>query len=135
MSVPPPPTFVRPGAVAPPPPPPPPPPPAGWAEYKAQVDALQPIRIGGDIKTPTKIKDVKPEYPAEARANGVQGVVIAELLIDADGRVVDAVTVRSLAAFDEAALSAVKQWRFMPTLMNGVAVPVVMTVTVNFRLD
>ena len=136
MSVPPsPPTFVRPGAVAPPPPPPPPPPPAGWAEYKAQVDALQPIRIGGEIKTPTKIKDVKPEYPAEARASGVQGVVIAELLIDADGRVVDAVIVRSIAAFDEAALSAVKQWRFMPTLLNGTAVPVLMTVSVNFTLQ
>jgi TonB family protein len=132
---PPPPTFVRPGPVPAPPPPPPPPPPAGWFEFKAALDQLQPIRIGGEIKAPIKIRDVKPAYPAEARAAGVQGVVIVEAIVGTDGQIVEARILRSIPVFDDAALSAVKQWKFMPVLQNGTAIPALMTVTVNFMLE
>ena len=108
--------------MAPPPPPPPPPPPAGWAEYKAQVDALQPIRIGGNIKTPTKIRGRQAGISRPRRApTACRASSSSKLFIDADGRVVDARILRSIPAFDEAALDAVKQWRFMPTLLNGAA--------------
>jgi TonB family protein len=92
------------------------------------------VRIGGNIKPPTKIHDVSPEYPPEARAGKVQGLVIVEAIIDPQGNVTDARVLRGVPLLDDAALTAVRQWTFTPTLMNGVPVSVAMTVTVNFRL-
>jgi len=105
------------------PPPPPPPPPAA------------PVRVGGNIKTPTKIKNVAPVYPAIAQSARVQGVVIIEATIGPNGKVQDARVLRSIPLLDQAALDAVKQWEFTPTLLNGVPVPVIMTVTVQFNLS
>jgi TonB family protein len=104
-------------------------------DFDAHLGRLQPLRIGGNIKPPVKVRDVKPVYPPEAQANGVRGVVILETLIGEDGAVVDARILRSIAALDAAALDAVRQWRFAPVLVNGAAVPVLMTVTVNFTLQ
>jgi periplasmic protein TonB len=92
------------------------------------------LRVGGNIKTPVKIYDVKPVYPPVAQAAGVSGVVIIEARIGTDGGIEDARILRSIPLLDEAALDAVKQWRFTPTLLNGQAVPIVMTMTVNFTL-
>jgi protein TonB len=93
------------------------------------------VRVGGNIKAPTKIKDVRPVYPAIAQSARVQGVVIIEATIGPNGRVVDAKVLRSIPLLDAAALDAVRQWEFTPTLLNGVPVPVIMTVTVNFTLQ
>lgn len=112
-----------------PPPPPPPPPPA------APVDGVMPLRVGGNIAPPVKVRDVRPEYPAEAKMNRVQGVVILEVVIDASGRVREARVLRSIPLLDKAAVDAVQQWEFQPPLLNGQAVPVIMTVTVNFSLN
>ena len=65
----------------------------------------------------------------------MQGIVIIEATIDVHGNVASARVLRSVAPLDQAALDAVGQWKFSPTLLNGVAVPIVMTVTVNFMLD
>jgi len=96
---------------------------------------VAPVRVGGNIKPPTKIRDVKPVYPAIAQSARVQGVVIIEATIGPNGRVQDARVLRSIPLLDQAALDAVKQWEFTPTLLNGVPVPVIMTVTVNFTLQ
>jgi len=101
-------------------------------EYQLRVQQLDPVRIGGNIKTPTKTRDVKPVYPPLAQTANVQGVVIIEALIDIDGKVVDARILRSIPLLNEAALTAVMQWAFAPTLFNGVPRAVMMTVTVNF---
>jgi protein TonB len=93
------------------------------------------VRVGGNIKPPTKTKDVKPVYPPIAQSARVQGVVIIEAVIGTDGRVEEAKVLRSIPLLDAAALDAVKQWVFTPTELNGVAVPVIMTVTVNFTLQ
>src|SRR5262245_26787508 len=93
-----------------------------------------PVRVGGDIKEPKKIKDVKPIYPSIAQQSGVQGVVILEVIIGHDGNVREARVLRSVALLDEAAVEAVRQWQFTPTLLNNQPVEVVMTVTVNFTL-
>lgn len=93
-----------------------------------------PVRIGGQIKEPRKLKHVAPVYPAEAQSANVQGIVILEIHIDQDGQVTDARIVRPVALLDQAALDAVLQWEFEPTLLNGQPVPVIMTVTVNFTL-
>ena len=91
------------------------------------------IRVGGAIKPPVKIKDVRPVYPQEARDARVQGVVIIEARIEPDGRVGHAVVLRSIPMLDQAALDAVNQWEFMPTLLNGAPVPILMTVTIQFK--
>ena len=108
--------IVEPVAAAPPPP----------------VQA--PLRVGGVIRTPVKVRDVAPVYPPLAQAARVQGIVILEATIGADGRVLNARVLRSVPLLDQAAMDAVGQWQFTPTLLNGVPVPVVMTVTVQFAL-
>ncbi|MGE5357978.1 MAG: energy transducer TonB, partial [Bacteroidales bacterium] len=60
--------------------------------------------------------------------------VVLKAVVGADGKIVDATILRSIPLLDQAALDAVRQWEYTPTLINGVAVPVVMTVTVNFTL-
>jgi TonB family protein len=112
-----------------PPPPPPPPPPSA-----ALVDGKAPLRVGGNIKPPSKVTDVKPIYPPEAQAAGVQGVVILEATIDTAGNIFEARVLRGQPLLDQAALDAVKQWQFQPTMLNNELVPVIMTVTVNFTL-
>jgi TonB family protein len=104
-------------------PPPPPPSPGG------------PVRVGGGIRQPQKIKDVRPQYPPEAQVAGVKGVVILEVVVGADGKVTSANVLRSIPLLDQAAIDAVRQWEFTPTVLNGVAVPVIMTVTVDFNLQ
>jgi protein TonB len=103
--------------------PPPPPPPAA------------PVRVGGNIKPPQKTRDVRPVYPPIAQSARVQGIVIIEATIGPDGAVKDAKVLRSIPLLDQAALDAVRQWVFTPTLLNGVPVPVIMTVTVQFTLQ
>jgi protein TonB len=80
------------------------------------------------------VKHVSPEYPEMARHAFVQGVVVIEALIGPDGRVNQAKVLRSVPLLDRPALEAVKQWVYTPTLINGVPVPIVMTVTVTFNL-
>jgi len=92
------------------------------------------VRVGGAIAPPKKTKDAPPIYPPEAKEAGVQGVVIMEATIDEAGNVSDVKVLRSIPLLDQAAIDAVKQWQYTPTLMNGVAIPVLMTVTVNFTL-
>jgi len=89
--------------------------------------------VGGKIRSPQKIVDVAPIYPPIALASGIEGVVILETVIEADGSVRDVHVLRSIPLLDAAAVEAVRQWRFTPTLLNGEPVPVVMTVTVAFR--
>jgi protein TonB len=93
------------------------------------------VRVGGQIKQPTQLKRVNPVYPAIAQSARVQGVVIIEAVIGQSGKVQEAKVLRSIPLLDAAALDAVKQWEYTPTLLNGVAVPVIMTVTVNFTLQ
>jgi len=129
------------GLVAQPIPPPPPPPPttrhtAKAAESGPETEApVAPIRIVGPLEEPRKTHHVNPVYPKQAMAARVQGVVILECTISPQGKVVAVKTLRSVPQLDEAAMAAVKQWEYTPTAINGVAVPVIMTVTVNFKLN
>ncbi len=114
------------------PPPPPPPPPPDWASQDA---GDPPLRVGGTIEPPTKLKNVNPVYPAEAQEAKVQGVVIIEARIERDGTVSRARVLKSIPMLDDAAVDAVRQWEFTPTLLNGAPMPVMMTITVNFTLQ
>jgi protein TonB len=104
-------------------------------EFRRALEEHRPMRIGGLIKAPTKIHDVKPHLPDEARVARVQGVVIVEAILDATGHVAAARVLRSIPMLDDAALSAVRQWVFTPTLNDGVPSAAMVTMTVNFRLQ
>ena len=108
--------------------------PAGTPRVRVGADS-DAIRVGGNIRTPTKIKHVSPAYPEIAKAAAVRGMVILEVLVDREGRVAEALVLRSIPLLDQAALDAVRQWVFTPTLLNGNPVQVIMTVTVNFTPD
>ncbi len=93
-----------------------------------------PARVGVDVKEPRKLVHVPPRYPAAALQARVQGKVILECVIGPDGRVRDVEVKRGAPLLDDAARDAVRQWVYEPTTLDGVAVPVIMTVTVNFAL-
>lgn len=94
-----------------------------------------PVRVGTfGVRTPVKTVDVRPSYPPIAQSARIQGIVIIEATISEDGHVINARIIRSVPLLDQAAIEAVRQWEFTPSLLNGRPVPVVMTVTVNFTL-
>jgi protein TonB len=101
----------------------------------APPPVVQAVRVGGQIKEPKKLKNVAPVYPDIAKQARVQGVVILECTISPQGKVNDVKILRGIPLLDQAAIEAVKQWVYTPTLLNGVPVPVIMTVTVNFKLS
>ena len=110
--------------VMPAPPPPPPPPPA----------PVKPIRVGGDIERPTLLHRVNPDYPKIAINAKKEGVVILEATVGTDGTVDHVRVLRSEPLLDDAAVDAVKQWRYSPLQLNGRAHPFILTVTVSFNL-
>ena len=93
-----------------------------------------PVRPGGIISEPKKLVHVAPIYPSIARDTRSEGIVVLEAIIDERGRVDRIRVLQSSPLLDDAAIQAVRQWRYTPTLLNGVPVPVLMTITVSFRL-
>ena len=95
-----------------------------------------PLRVGGDVQAPVVIENVEPSYTEEARKAGISGIVIIQALIGRDGLVKDASVLKPLPfGLDQAAVDAVKQWKFKPGMLAGKPVDVVFNLTVNFRLD
>jgi protein TonB len=86
------------------------------------------------MQAPRKIVDVAPRYPIHAQQAHIEGVVVLDAVIDATGRVTDVRVTRSIRLLDQAAIDAVRQWRFTPTLLNGEPVSVLLTVTLRFTL-
>ena len=98
------------------------------------AEAPRTVRPYEGIAPPQKLEDVAPVYPELAKRAGVEGIVIIECTIDPQGRIAGARVLRGHPLLDAAALEAVRQWRYRPTLLNGAPVSVVMTVTVKFFL-
>jgi protein TonB len=107
------------------PPPPPPPPP---------VVESGPVRIGGNIQAPALTKRIEPVYPDMAVLAKVTGLVILEATVGVDGAVDQVRVLRSVKLLDQAAVDAVKQWRYSPLMLNGVPTPFVLSVTLSFSL-
>jgi periplasmic protein TonB len=93
------------------------------------------LKVGGAVKAPIKLVDVRPEYPDAARTAGIAGVVILEIVIGEDGSVIETRVLRSIPELDQAAIDAVSQWEFEPTVLNGEPVELEMSVTINFTLQ
>ena len=111
------------------------------SRIQAPATATQPqgparVRVGGNVRAPRKLQDVKPVYPESMRAAGRGGVVRLDAIINVDGTVSGANVLSADAHpdFAIAAIDAVRQWRFSPTLLNGQPVEVVMTVTIDFSI-
>ena len=105
------------------PPPPPEPPPT------------RPVRVGELLVAPRKIVDVRPAYPEIARVSRVQGTVVLEAVLDRTGHVSQVRVVRSQPLLDQAAIDAVRQWRYTPSVFHGQPVDVLMTITITFHLQ
>jgi protein TonB len=103
-------------------PPPPPPPP------------VKPRRVGGDLQAPALIRRVEPEYPGVAISGKISGTVILEATVNERGEVTDVSVLRSILVLDEAAVKAVKQWRYQPLILNGQPAPFILVVTLTFTL-
>lgn len=94
----------------------------------------EPIRLHSGMQAPRKLVHVSPRYPPVAQAAHVEGLVVLDAVIDSAGRVTDVRVTHSIRLLDEAAVDAVRQWRFTPTLLNGEPVSILLTVSVRFTL-
>ena len=92
------------------------------------------VRAVDDIKPPKLIKGAAPVYPQVARQARVEGIVILEVKADEQGNVVEARVLRSIPILDQAAIDAVKQWKYEPLVVDGKTRKVIFTVTVRFML-
>jgi periplasmic protein TonB len=93
------------------------------------------VRVGGQIKAPDLVHRVEPQYPPAAQQARVQGVVVLEATVDTGGYVQSAHVLRGSPLLNDAAINAVKQWRYSPLILNGTPTPFILTVTVNFRMQ
>jgi TonB family protein len=93
------------------------------------------FRVGEDVKAPVVISRVEPLYPEVARKARIAGIVILETIIDTNGNVREARVLKPLPfGLDQAALDAVRQWKFRPGTRHGEPVDVLFNLTINFRL-
>ena len=111
---------------------------AGWAQDAHQV-APEPAAVdakvaGRDVSVPPRKKYVAPEYPLDAAAQGIRGIVILEVLIGENGQVQGAKVTRSIPGLDEAAVNAVKLWEYEPTKVAGKFVKVLLSQSITFAL-
>ncbi len=112
-------------SIGPPPPPPPPPP-----KPKATV-----ARVGGNVQASKLINQPKPVYPPLAKAARVQGTVKFQATIGKDGKIENLQLLGGPPLLVQAAMQAVQQWTYQPTLLNGDPVDVITTIDVNFTLN
>jgi TonB family protein len=94
------------------------------------------IRVGGNIQQMNLVKKVAPMYPVAMKAQGLEAVVLLNVVISGEG-VPTSISVQDTTVpreFTDAAIEAVKEWQYKPTLLNGEPVEVVTTVQINFSL-
>ena len=108
--------------------------PAGGPSAPAAAAHRGPYRPGGEIREPVRVRFVSPVYPSLAVSARIEGRVVIDCVIDEEGRVSDIVVVAGHPLLDAAAVDAVREWRYRPTLLNGVRIAVQLQVMVMFRL-
>jgi protein TonB len=93
------------------------------------------VRVGGSINPPALLRRVEPVYPSIAEQARIKGIVILEAHVDESGRVRDVRILRGIPLLNEAAVTAVQQWRYKPLLLNGIPTEFLLSVTVQFELS
>jgi protein TonB len=94
-----------------------------------------PVRIGGELKAPALLQRVEPVYPAMAMSANIQGTVILEATVDEEGQVQDLRVISGPPLLQKAAVTAVRQWRYSPVLLNGRPASFILTVVLSFNLQ
>jgi protein TonB len=112
---------------------PPPPPPPQKKEEKPVTP--QRIRVGGNVQSASLVKQTRPVYPPLAKQARISGTVKLSAVISKDGTIQELTVVSGHPLLAPAALEAVKQWVYKPTLLNGEPVEVSTTIDVNFTLS
>ena len=103
----------------------------------ASVAAQEVYKVGNGVSVPIVIKEVKPEYTPEAKAQRIEGTVALDVVINAEGAVSDVRVARSLDSvfgLDQQAVKAAKQWTFKPGMKDGKPVAVQVVVQLTFVL-
>ena len=109
--------------------------PGGMNQLDLVISAgVQRIRVGGNVQSAMTVTKVPPKYPEAAKAARISGVVHLAVIIGKDGTVQEIHVLSGPAELSQAALDAVKQWVYRPTLLNGEPVQVETTIDVNFTL-
>ncbi len=106
----------------------------GLAQETPPKPEAPPKVAGVDVPAPKRTKSVPPHYPPEAQAVGMRGIVILELVVGPDGKVVSARVTRSVPPFDDAALTAAREWEYEITKVEGKPVSVILTVPIEFKM-
>jgi TonB family protein len=96
---------------------------------------IAPQRMSEGVMEAALIHKVQPEYPAIARRVHISGTVTLRAIIGTDGKIRELEVINDNGLLQAAAVAAVREWRYRPTLLNGVAVEVETLITVNFVLD
>ncbi len=94
-----------------------------------------PLPVGGDVKAAKLLSSISPIYPSLAKSQHVEGDVRIDALIDANGRVSAMKVVSGATLLHQAAMDALHQWKYQPAVLDGKAVPMHLTVTIQFRLQ
>jgi TonB family protein len=97
--------------------------------------AISPLKIVKGVTPPVPLNNIEAEFSDEARRAGFQGVVVVSIIVDAQGMPHNPRVMRSVGmGLDEKAIEAVKKYRFKPAMKDGMPVPVMINVEINFRL-
>jgi protein TonB len=99
-----------------------------------ETGSAPPVQVGGTVKQPKLIRSTLPVYPSVAKESHVQGDVVVDTQIDKNGNVVHMTVTSGPVMLRQAALDAVRRWKYEPSTLDGRPVPVEMFVTVKFRL-
>ena len=102
---------------------------------KAEAVPVKRIRLASRVVEANLIHDVPPQYPQEAGRARIEGTVVLMAVIGKDGRVEDVRVESGLPLLAQAAIDAVKQWRYKPYLVDGEPVEVDSRITINFNLS
>jgi protein TonB len=106
---------------------------SGAKPMDAAMSSFEPVNLPPLVVMDLLAQPVDPVYPDAAKAGGQHGSVVLQVLIGRDGTVQDAKFLQGSLVFARAAIDAVKQWRFKPYTLNGRAVSVQSTITLNFK--
>ncbi len=102
---------------------------------KQPVAPAVPLPVGGDVKTAKLISSVPPVYPSLARSQHIEGQVLVDALVDVNGRVSSMKVVSGPAMLHQSAMDALRQWKYQAAMLDGHAVPMHLTVTIQFKLQ
>jgi len=102
---------------------------------KEPAAPVAPLPVGGDVKPAKLLSSVQPVYPSLARNQHVGGDVKIDALIDANGRVTSMNVLSGPTLLHQAAMDALRQWKYQPAALDGKSIPMHLTITIQFRLQ